>query len=207
MDLVETNKNLRKKSPLEIIEWATNLEKKVIATTNFGPNEAVLLHLINKVSPKMDIIWIDSGYNTKATYIFSQKIIEKFKLNIHIFNPLISAKRRDALMQGIPDIESDLHEEFTYQVKIEPFQRAIKKFKPQIWLTAIRKEQTFFRQNLNIVTMDGNLIKVAPVFYLTNQDMEDYLKKNRLPNEQDYYDPTKVLEHRECGLHKRSHIK
>ncbi|MGB2758373.1 MAG: phosphoadenylylsulfate reductase, partial [Maribacter stanieri] len=28
-----------------------------------------------------------------------------------------------------------------------------------------------------------------------------YLKKYNLPNEHNYFDPTKVLENRECGLH------
>jgi phosphoadenosine phosphosulfate reductase len=27
------------------------------------------------------------------------------------------------------------------------------------------------------------------------------LMQNNLSDEQDYYDPTKVLQHRECGLH------
>ncbi len=207
MNLVEINKILKNKLPIEIVQWAISLNKKVIATTNFGPNEAVLLHIINKVNPKMDILWIDSGYNTKATYLFSQKLIENFKMNIHIYNPLISAKRRDALMNGIPDIQSELHKKFTYQVKLEPFQRAMKKLKPQVWLTAIRKEQTSFRQNLDIVTEDEKgLLKVAPVFYFTYAEMRNYLKKNNLPNEEDYYDPTKVLENRECGLHKSSPI-
>ena len=33
------------------------------------------------------------------------------------------------------------------------------------------------------------------------QQMEAYLEAHGLPDEKNYYDPTKVLEKRECGLH------
>ena len=203
MNLKLTNEKLKNKSPFEIVSWAVSLNTRTILTTNFGPYEAVILHLVHRVQNNMDIIWIDTGYNTRATYLYAEKLIKLLDLNIHVFNPLVSAKRRDTLMNGIPDIKSPLHEEFTYQVKLEPFKRAIEKFKPQMWLTAIRKEQTSFRNELNIVTSDEKgLIKIAPLFYTTEQQMQNYLKQNNLPDEQDYYDPTKVVKNRECGLHK-----
>jgi phosphoadenosine phosphosulfate reductase len=31
--------------------------------------------------------------------------------------------------------------------------------------------------------------------------MARYLAEHNLPDEKDYFDPTKVLENRECGLH------
>ena len=203
MNLKLTNKKLKNKSPFEIVNWAVSLNARTILTTNFGPYEAVILHLVHRVKNNIDIIWIDTGYNTRATYLYAEKLIKLLDLNIHVFNPLVSAKRRDTLMNGIPDIKSPLHEEFTYQVKLEPFKRAIEKFKPQMWLTAIRKEQTSFRNELNIVTSnEKGLIKIAPLFYTTEQQMQNYLKQNNLPDEQDYYDPTKVVKNRECGLHK-----
>ena len=203
LNLQLTNEQLKNKTPFEIVRWAVSLSMRTIVTTNFGPYEAVILHLIHRVKSDMDVVWIDSGYNTRATYVNAEKLIELFNLKIHVFNPLMSAKRRDTLMNGIPNIESELHEKFTYQVKLEPFKRAIDKFKPQIWLTAIRKEQTSFREKLDIVTSnEKGLIKIAPLFYTSEQQMQNYLKENNLPDEQDYYDPTKVVKNRECGLHK-----
>jgi phosphoadenosine phosphosulfate reductase len=75
---------------------------------------------------------------------------------------------------------------------------------PELWLTAIRKSQTAFRQDLDIVTVgvDG-VIKVAPFFHFSDDDMARYLTDNNLPNEDSYYDPTKALANRECGLHTR----
>ena len=202
VDLKKINEELKDKDPVEIIRWSLSLNKKAIVTTNFGPHEAAILHMATQVDPKIPVVWIDSGYNTPATYRFADKVIKDLNLNMNIFVPAFSKGYRDVLMSGIPDIANPLHEEFTRQVKLEPFQRAMQEMKPEVWITAIRKDQTAFRQTLDIVTTDDDgVLKVAPVFYWNEKQLEDYLAQNNLPLEKDYHDPTKVLEHRECGLH------
>ena len=47
----------------------------------------------------------------------------------------------------------------------------------------------------------GGVLKVSPFYYWSDSDLDAYLVKHNLPNEFRYSDPTKVLEHRECGLH------
>ena len=53
------------------------------------------------------------------------------------------------------------------------------------------------------MSLDANFgaLKVSPVFYLGDADLEQYLAKHNLPNEWDYFDPAKADEKRECGLH------
>ena len=145
-----------------------------------------------------------TGYNTDSTYQFAEKLIRELKLNVYYYTPRVTAKRREAVYGGIPSIEdADAHSAFTREVKLEPFSRAIADFSPEIWLTAIRKEQTAFRGSLDIITTDktNNVLKVAPLFYWRELQMEEYLFEHDLPIEEEYFDPTKVLENRECGLH------
>ena len=201
-ELKEQNKVLAGKSPKDIICWALSIAKKPIMTSNFGPFSASLLHAVTSQSPKINVIWVDTGYNTSQTYKYGLVLIKQLKLNINIYVPKESVAYRDITL-GIPSIDDPKNAIFTEQVKLEPFKRAIDKFKPQIWLTAIRKEQTSFREKLDIVTSnEKGLIKIAPLFYTSEQQMQNYLKENNLPDEQDYYDPTKVVKNRECGLHK-----
>src|SRR5258706_154281 len=56
---------------------------------------------------------------------------------------------------------------------------------------------------LDIVSEDKNFnsLKVSPLFYWSDADMEKYLAEHNLPNEWDYFDPAKADEKRECGLH------
>lgn len=204
IDLRQVNETLRNAHPDEILRWALSLDKKTIVTTNFGPFEAVVLNMTYEQAPGMPVVCVDHGYNTAATYRFAANLTQRLNLNMQYYTPKVTAKRRETVMGGIPDIsDSQAHDLFTQEVKLEPFARAMSEHQPEVWITAIRKEQTPFRDSLDIVTIDGKsgVIKVAPVFYWTELDMEEYLYEKDLPNEEDYFDPTKVLKNRECGLH------
>ena len=204
LDFSSINNQLRDQHPIEIIRWALSLQQKTMLTTNFGPYEAAILHMCAKLDNTLPVICVDHGYNTEATYQFAENLINRLQLNMHYYTPKVSAKRRQTVYGGIPSIDDEsAHDDFTREVKLEPFSRAMDEFAPEVWLTAIRKEQTPFRDSLDIVTQDlsTGLIKVAPFFYWTELDLEEYIVENDLPIEEDYYDPTKVLKNRECGLH------
>ena len=202
LDLQAANQHLELRSADEIVRWALERAQRPLVTTNFRPYEAVILHLITQVKPDIQVLWVDSGYNTSATYRFAESLIERLNLNIVTYIPQVSSARRNVLMGGIPDVDDPQHEEFTRQVKLEPFQRALSELKPDLWFNAIRKDQTEFRQSLDVVSQSRDaVLKVAPLFHWSEADLEAYLERFALPNELDYFDPTKALETRECGLH------
>ena len=204
IDVATANQQLAANRPEEIIAWALTQASNPVVTTNFGPYEAVILHMAVQARPDIQVIWIDSGYNTSATYRFAEKLIARLELNVRTFIPQQTAARRNVLMQGIPEIDQPLHDEFTRQVKLEPFARALAEVQPDVWFNAIRKDQTDYRQSLDIVsTSKSGIVKVAPLFNLISADLDAYLAAHQLPDEHDYFDPTKALETRECGLHTR----
>ncbi|MFT4753009.1 MAG: phosphoadenosine phosphosulfate reductase [Salibacteraceae bacterium] len=201
MNLESINAKLRTLSPSEIVEWAFSLNKKTVITTNFRPYESAILHAVSAVKQDTTVIWCDTGYNTTNTYSHAQELIDRLQLNIDLFVPQQTVGNRNVTM-GIPDINDPNHAIFTEQVKLEPFARAMKEHKPEVWFTNLRKEQTAFRNSIDIVSLskDG-VIKVSPFYHFSDTEMDSYLTQNNLPNEFDYYDPTKVLDNRECGLH------
>lgn len=202
LDLEKVNPELQDKSATEIIEWTVSNHRRPIVTTKFGPHSAALLHLVTRVMPDIPVLWADHGYNTPATYLFAEKVIKQLDLNIKIYTPEMTSAHRDAIMGGVPEVGDKLHEEFTRQVKLVPFNKAFDDLKPDIWITGIRKDQTEFRQSLDIVTTTRRgVFKAAPLFNWSEIDLEGYLYENDLSTELDYFDPTKVLSNRECGLH------
>lgn len=204
MDLEAINQELRDKSPQEIISWALSLGKRVIGTTSFAPNSATMLHLITEIDRSVPIIWVDSGYNVPDTYVVAEQLIERLQPNMKIYVPEMTVARREAIFGGVPfpDEEPEVHEEFTRQVKLDPFNQAIADLQPEVWITGIRREETDFRKTLDIVSVDKRgIIKVAPIFFWTEQDIEDYMQEHELPSCKHYFDPTKVSDNRECGLH------
>ncbi len=205
MDIATVNNQFANSSPQDIIRHALSLPGKAVVTTHFGPLEAVILHMASRVKPDLQVLWIDHGYNTKATYRCAEIIIQQLKLNVDVFTPRVSAARQEAALGGIPDYTEDAHKIFTENFKLEPFRRAMTTHKPAIWLTALRKEQTEFRQSLSVFTTDDKgVLKVAPLLRWSEAQMRAYLAEHSLPNEDSYYDPTKALENRECGLHTSS---
>jgi phosphoadenosine phosphosulfate reductase len=201
MNLEKINQNLRNLTPLEIVKWAFSLQKNTVVTTNFRPYEAAILHVTSVVKPEIPVIWCDTGYNTSHTYSHAQKVIDQLALNVDLFVPKQTVEYRNSII-GIPEISDPNHAVFTEQVKLEPFTRAMDLHKPEVWFTNLRKEQTNFRNSIDIVSLSKNgVIKVSPFYHYSDTEMDIYLRENNLPNEFKYYDPTKVLENRECGLH------
>ena len=201
LNIEHINKDLHGKSPAEIISWALGVAKNPLVTTNFRPYEVVILHACKQVDPNLKVIWCDTGYNTPQTYKHANELIETLKLNVHLYVPQQTAAHRDATI-GMPQIEDPLHKVFTEQVKLEPFRRAMEIHKPKVWFTNLRKGQTAFRDSIGIfsISKDG-VLKVSPFYYWSDTDLDAYLEEYNLPNEFKYFDPTKALENRECGLH------
>jgi phosphoadenosine phosphosulfate reductase len=160
------------------------------------------LHQLCSIDPRVPVIWVDTGYNTRDTYLVAQRLIDDLQLNIHIYTPAMTSARRDALM-GIPTPDDEvLHKEFSRQVKLQPFQRALDDFRPEVWLSGLRHEETDFRKTLDIVSWDSRgILKVAPIFYWTDDQVRDYMEQHQLPSCRRYFDPTKVSDNRECGMH------
>ena len=203
--IAKWNAELRNVSPLEITRWAVSqADGRAIVSTNFRPYEAVILHLAVQVQPRIPVLWVDHGYNRPATYRHAEELRRLLNLDIRAYLPRISAAHRDTIHGPIPSIEDeDGLKEFSALMKLEPFQRGMKELAPRVWITALRKVQNPNRAGLDIVSLDSNFgtLKVSPVFYLGDADLEQYLEKHNLPNEWDYFDPAKADEKRECGLH------
>lgn len=201
-DLLEKyNNEFRNKPPFEIISWVLSFSAKPVVTTNFRPYEVAILHAVTRLLNDITVIWCDTGYNTPNTYKHAQELINKLSLNVKLYVPQQTTAHRDVVL-GIPQIEDPRHQIFTQQVKLEPFQRAMKEHNPDVWFTNLRKGQTSHRDNLDIFSFskDG-VLKVSPFYHWSDKQLDDYLNENQLPNEFNYFDPTKVLENRECGLH------
>jgi phosphoadenosine phosphosulfate reductase len=207
-DQIKTaNAELRLKPALDIVRWAiAQANGRAIVSTNFRPYEAVILHLATQAQADIPVLWADHGYNRPATYRHAEALQRQLKLNVKAFVPRMTAAHYDALHGGPPEPAPENEErlkEFSAVMKLEPFQRGMKELAPTVWLTALRKVQNPNRAGLDIVVADRNFktIKVSPVFYWSDADMETYLAQHNLPNEWDYFDPAKADEKRECGLH------
>jgi len=203
-DIQKYNEQLTNKSPEDIMVWAFAKSTNPMLTTNFRPYEVAILHLCTSLRPELKIVWCDSGYNTKAIYVYAEKIISQLNLNIQLYTPKQTTAHREVCMGSVPEIDDPRHTEFTEQVKLEPFRRAMEEIKPDLWITNLRKGQTAFRDRIDVISQTENsLLKISPFYHWSDSELDSYMVDHDLVNEYDYFDPTKVDEKRECGLHNR----
>jgi phosphoadenosine phosphosulfate reductase len=199
------NAELRSSSPLAIVRWAiARSGGGAVVSTNFRPYEAVILHLCTQVRPDIPVLWVDHGYNRAATYRHAEDLRVRLKLNLHSYLPRLTAAHRDAIHGPLPAITDEAGlQQFSALMKLEPFQRGMRELTPTVWIAALRQVQNPHRAGLDTVSYDANFgtLKVSPLFYQTDTDLEAYLRQHDLPNEWDYFDPAKADEKRECGLH------
>jgi phosphoadenosine phosphosulfate reductase len=205
--ITNANAELRDKPALDIVKWAiAQAHGRAIVSTNYRPYEAVILHLVTQVQPDIPVLWVDHGYNRPATYQHAEQVKRLLNLNIKAYLPKLTAAHYDAVHGGMPEPTPENENRikaFSTVMKLEPFQRGMKELAPTLWITALRKVQNPNRAGLGIVSHDGNFnsLKVSPLFYWSDAEMEAYLQQHHLPNEWDYFDPAKADDKRECGLH------
>ena len=196
LDNTATRIEVLYQDPENLIPLMLQGAERPITSTKFGPESAVLLHMLTRVKPDIPVIWVDTGYNTRATQLFAERLTAQLNLNLHVFKPL------DDIFIEPPELSTPEHQSFVQRVKLEPFQRAIAQFQPDYWFTAIRREQTEHRAtHLPVTKNQKGYFKVAPLLDWSEADMHDYLEQHGLPSESNYYDPTKGEVKRECGLH------
>ena len=185
-----------------LVQWAVGLNQPAIITPNFRPFEAVILHMVTRVNPKVPVVWMDNGYNTEATYRFADEVTKLLKLDLHIYLPRRSRAHREAVEGATPALDDPRHAAFTQEVKLEPFTRALRETAPKVWFTALRATDTAVRAQMAPVSVNPDgLIKVAPLLHWSAKDLYQYCEVHGLPNNFDYVDPTKGEDKRECGLH------
>ncbi len=202
INIEQLNNEVKGQTPQEIIKAVLAADSNVFVTTNFSPYETVLLHMLTLIKPDIPVVWIDSGLNKPETYEFAETAIDELNLNITVYAPTVTAARLESVFGGIPSIDDSRHDEFTKQFKLEPFERAMNSQSDKVWFTAVRREQTAVRADMDYVD-DGpfGLTKIAPLLDWTQEQMDEYIEEHNLPNETNYFDPTKAEGDRECGLH------
>ena len=195
------NQNLRYESPEEIIAFALELSSKTVLTTSFGKHSEVLIHAASTVAPAITVLWVDTGLNTQQTYAHAQHLEHKYNLNLRVASP----EKTTAYLQhryGNPHVNNPNHDTLSQILKLDPLKKVFKTLKPEVWFTNIRKEQTNFREGLDILSFSPEgILKVSPFFYYSNAQIVAYARQHMLNIDLEYYDPIKALDKRECGIH------
>lgn len=183
LDLETVNQQLANTEGMELVKWGLEtFGDRMVMSTSFGIQAAVMLHLVTQVAPDLPIIWVDTGYLPIETYRFAEELTERLKLNLKVYQSPLSPARMEALHGKLwekNDVEA--FNLYDYIRKVEPMQRALKELNATAWLAGLRSNQTEHRQTLQKVARQGDIYKIHPILDWHSRDIYQYLTAHDLP--------------------------
>ena len=184
-NLHELNKELLNLSSLEILEWGFKKFGNSLAfTTSFGIQSSVLLNLIQSSSlkNKVKIFWIDTGYLPKETYLYADMLINQLSLDIDILQSEISPAYMEAIYGKLweSNKEEDI-DKYHQMRKIDPLEKALKKYSINCWVSGVRSQQTDNRSKMRFIETIRDRLSLRPILGWTQKEIFYYMEENKLP--------------------------
>jgi phosphoadenosine phosphosulfate reductase len=177
---LESNR-LEGSEPQEIIRWAVETYGDDLAlSASFGGGEGMaLLDMISKITNKVTVLTIDTGFIFKETAEFREEVIRRYELPVEVLGPALTVEEQverygEQMRTCTPDLCCQVR-------KIEPLQRALQGY--DAWMTGIRREQTPQRASTKIAAWEERYgaAKVAPLASWTDGQVWDYVKRHDVP--------------------------
>ncbi|MCW2903411.1 MAG: adenylylsulfate reductase, thioredoxin dependent [Streptosporangiaceae bacterium] len=162
-------------SPLEVIRWAAATFGDRICLTS-SMSDAALIHLVSKVKPGIDVLFVDTGYHFAETIGTRDAVEAVYPVNVINVTPTRTVEEQDRdlgprLYGRNPDLCCHLR-------KVEPLGRALEGY--MAWFSGIRRDETSSRKDRRVVEWDRKreMVKVNPILSWTDQDMDNYMADN-----------------------------
>ncbi len=166
---------------LDAIAEALGRATAPCVTSSFQSECVVLVHMIRQTRPDIPVLFLETGYHFPETLAYRDKLTVEWGLNLRNLSAKQSVadqeKQFGILYQTAPDQCCKLR-------KVEPLFAGLSEF--GTWFTALRKEQSKTRANLQVVEPfklpSGKVIeKISPLADWTTRDVWQYLQQHGIP--------------------------
>jgi phosphoadenosine phosphosulfate reductase len=182
IDVDAANRRLAGADASAVVRWAhETFGDRLVLTSSFGAQAAVMLHLASSVVPRVRVVFIDTGYLFPETYRFARDLAERLDFDLRVFQPRLTAAHQEALYGRLWEQGDEGVQEYLRLNKVEPLQRAMRELAPDAWLAGLRREQTEHRGGLERVEAHEGRIKIHPILDWTADDVESYIEAHDLP--------------------------
>lgn len=170
----------------EILAWALKtFHPRIALACSFQAEESVLIDMLHAIrGSDFRIFTLDTGRLNQETYDCMDAIRERYGVRVEVFFPDAEAVERMAREHGLNLFyrSVDFRKLCCGIRKVEPLKRALKDL--AAWMTGLRREQAVTRVSVPKVEIDsgnGGIVKVNPLAEWSEQQVWDYIRKNRLP--------------------------
>src|SRR6476661_7007830 len=159
----------------DIIEWAVaTFGERFCITSSMG--DAALAHLAAKVSPGIDVVFLDTGYHFVETIGTRDAVGATMPVNLINITPVQSVAEQDAthgkdLFARDPDLCCKLR-------KVQPLAEGLAKY--DAWATGLRRAETHNRVIAPVVGWDEKKgkVKVSPLARWSDEQVDQYVAEH-----------------------------
>lgn len=165
-------------TPETVIRWAVDAFPNITFACSFGAEDVVLVDMLQKISPRTDIFYLDTDFHFQETYDTRDRIAEKYGLDFVQVKPLLTPEEQ-AVQHGGELWKKDPNACCNIR-KVEPLTRILGKY--EAWITGIRRDQAPTRANAKKVEYDTKfgLVKFNPIAAWTSDDVWAYIREHDL---------------------------
>lgn len=163
-------------SPETIIKWAAEVLPNITLACSFGAEDVVLVDMLQRVSPRTDIFYLDTDFHFKETYDTRDRLAERYGLTFIRVRPLLTPEEQanehgDELWKRNPNACCNIR-------KVEPLSRHLARY--DAWITGIRRDQAPTRAYAKKVEYDSKfgLIKFNPLVSWTSEEVWNYIREH-----------------------------
>lgn len=157
------------------------LGDRLVASTSFGLQAAVMLHLIHEHAPEIPVVFIDTGFLFPETYQYAEELTSRLDLDLRIYHPAVSAARMQALWGNLWQDGKDGADKYGLITKIEPMNRALRETGADVWLSGLRRAQSTTRVDRPFVEKQKKTAKIYPILDWADAQVDLYFHQNNLP--------------------------
>ena len=154
---------------------------RLIASTSFGLQAAVMLDLLHRHAPQVPVVFIDTGYLFAATYRYVATLEEQLQLDIRVYQPQMTAARFEALHGKTWEAEPPGPGRYALSHKIEPMNRALRELGGEAWISGVRRSQSATRAERPFAERQNRVTKLYPILDWSDAEVESYLRERDLP--------------------------
>src|SRR5690606_24360323 len=155
--------------PEALLEWATQTFPNITLACSFGAEDVVLVDMLQKISPKTDIFYLDTDFHFPETYETRDRLADRYGVQFIQVKPKLTPEEQAD--QFGPELWKSDPNQCCNIRKVEPLIRILGKY--DAWITGIRRDQAPTRANAKKVEYDTKfgLVKFNPLADWTQEDV------------------------------------
>lgn len=167
-------------SGVDLLKWSIETFGTALSIgTGFGASGIVLMDLALRISPDVDIFYIDTGYFFPETYALIDRLEQHYQRSLRRVMSELTIEQQSKRFG--PDLYKNDPNLCCHVRKVLPLNRALAD--STAWVTALRHDQSATRKDVSMVKWNEkyNVVKIAPLAFWTEADVWEYIHEHRLP--------------------------